>query len=279
MRRVYDCFVMSDELDFLEIRLNTLTPVVDFFVIAECTHDYLGYRKPLYFYNNQARFKEFEDKIRHVICGNPPFSRPYVFEREHPNFWANEIYQKNKLALAIGDARSQDIIMISDVDEIPHPSTITKLTGDLDPIRLLGRMYYYNFNRFHLGNENAGDNWVAMTAACSYNHLPRSMNDLRMHRSCPTALEHGWHFTWFGGHAAITKKEIWYAHALSSTFAQRRAEGNPYSRTPCDGWGLSFTENVSDLPMYVQKNKIRFASHFDLIYIDNHPEEFNYNRL
>jgi hypothetical protein len=63
---VYDCFTFFNELDLLEIRLNTLDAVVDKFVIAEATRTHTGKHKDLVFKLNQSRFARFLDKIIYV---------------------------------------------------------------------------------------------------------------------------------------------------------------------------------------------------------------------
>ena len=67
---VYDCFTFFNELDLLEIRLNTLKDVVDKFVIAEATRTHTGRPKELVFEKNRERFASFSDKIEYIIVDN-----------------------------------------------------------------------------------------------------------------------------------------------------------------------------------------------------------------
>lgn len=60
---IYDCFMFFDELDLLEIRMNILDPVVDFFVVTEATTTQMGQPKKMYFAENMSRFEKFKDKI------------------------------------------------------------------------------------------------------------------------------------------------------------------------------------------------------------------------
>ena len=60
--KVYDCFTFFNELDLLEIRLNELNDVVDYFVLVEATTTYSGKPKELYFQKNKDRYKKFEKK-------------------------------------------------------------------------------------------------------------------------------------------------------------------------------------------------------------------------
>lgn len=69
---VYDCFQFFNELDILKIRLNVMNDVVDKFVISEATETFSGLKKPLYYEENKEMFKEFEDKIIHVVVDDTP---------------------------------------------------------------------------------------------------------------------------------------------------------------------------------------------------------------
>ena len=76
-----------DELDLLEIRMNILDPVVDFFVVTEATTTQTGQPKKMYFAENMSRFEKFKDKIIY----NPVDMGNIFFE----NQWSREVYQKN----------------------------------------------------------------------------------------------------------------------------------------------------------------------------------------
>ena len=69
---IYDCFQFYNEIDILKIRLNVLKDVVDKVVLSESTTTFSGKSKPLYFEENKELFKEFEDKIIHVIVDDTP---------------------------------------------------------------------------------------------------------------------------------------------------------------------------------------------------------------
>ena len=56
MRKIYDCFNFFNELDLLEIRLNTLYDIVDYFVIIESNLTHSGEVKPFYYEDNKSRF-------------------------------------------------------------------------------------------------------------------------------------------------------------------------------------------------------------------------------
>ena len=71
---IYDGFHFFNELDILEIRLNTLKNVVDKFVLVEAENDHRNKPKPLWYAENKDRFAEFEDRIIHVVVGADKFT-------------------------------------------------------------------------------------------------------------------------------------------------------------------------------------------------------------
>ena len=120
---IYDCFTFFNELDLLEIRLNTLNDYVDYFVLVEATKTFTGKDKPLYYNENKERFKQFENKIIHIIVDTYPDST---------NPWVLENHQRNSIANGFANCKDNDIILISDLDEIPRPELIDKYKKQLD---------------------------------------------------------------------------------------------------------------------------------------------------
>ncbi|MEN2994009.1 MAG: hypothetical protein ABDH19_01510 [Thermodesulfovibrio sp.] len=129
---IYDCFTFFNELDILEIRLNELNEVVDKFVIVEATRTHQGKKKPLYFLENRDRFRNFQEKIIHIIVDDlisEPQDRTgydfwslFWFEGKSP--WMNEGIQRNAILKGLADCNSDDIVIISDADEIPNPEKV-----------------------------------------------------------------------------------------------------------------------------------------------------------
>ena len=125
-----DCFTFFNELDLLEIRLHSLAPYVDRFVLVESPITHSGKPKPLFFEENKERFKGFN--ITHII--SPPMEG---------GSWDIEINQRGHILDGIKDADPEDVILISDVDEIPDLRQYDGREG----IFILDLFYYY-FNCF-----------------------------------------------------------------------------------------------------------------------------------
>ena len=145
--RVYDIVICNDELDLLEIRLHELKDVVDFFIIVESAETFSNKKKPLHFQENKARFRYFEDKIIHIVLN----------ELMGDSAWDREKFQRDAMfarGLQGQDLRKGDILMTSDVDEIPRAWVIQAMKfceGFYNrPVKLELALFYYSYlNRAH----------------------------------------------------------------------------------------------------------------------------------
>ena len=150
--RLYDCFTFFNELDLLEIRLETLGPHVDFFVITESPITYRGDPKPLYFQENKQRFTKFLPKIRHIVVDDLPA------EKGFDQNWQRETLQRAALERGLFDARDDDLILLSDLDEIPTPEKIQEAACHHGTLRVFHMRFFSYFANCesHPGN----DYWV-----------------------------------------------------------------------------------------------------------------------
>ena len=129
---IIDCFPFFNELDVLDIRLNTLAPFVDCFVLVEASKTQSLKDKDFFFEKNKERFKQFKEKIIHVKVENYP----------NEGGWAMENFQRNCIldALKSLNLAENDIILLSDADEIPDLSRfnleILKFLSFLNSIKL-----------------------------------------------------------------------------------------------------------------------------------------------
>lgn len=137
---IYDCIPFFNELDILNLRLHILDPIVDKFIIEEATVTFSGQPKELCFEKNKAMFQKFLPKIEYIVVDNSP-----VDTTTH----LRDKFQKNALADGLSGARDEDVILLSDVDEIPNPNVIKKIAADFDPDKvyhLAQRMFYCFLN-------------------------------------------------------------------------------------------------------------------------------------
>ncbi len=109
---IYDCFLFFNEIQLLRLRLAELSPVVERFVLVEATRSFTGHPKPLHFENNRHLFEEHLEKICHIVVDDLP--------AKYESAWDMEAHQRNAILRGLTEANPDDIIAISDVDEIPR---------------------------------------------------------------------------------------------------------------------------------------------------------------
>ena len=137
---VYDCIPFFNELDILKLRLHILDPIVDRFIIEEATVTFSGEPKELCFEKNKSMFQEFLPKITYLVVDNSP-KQASTHERDK--------FQKNALVKGLSEAAEEDVIILSDVDEIPNPKVLKEIIAEFDPNKvyhLAQRMFYCFIN-------------------------------------------------------------------------------------------------------------------------------------
>lgn len=212
---VYDCFAFFNELDLLEIRLNTLNDVVDKFVLVEATRTFQKKPKPLYFEENKQRFSPFLHKIEHIAVDKFP---NFFYKFRIPKAWDYDNYQKDQVAIALKNCKPDDVIIYSDLDEIPNGTKI-KAFQDHEGIKVFQmRHYYYYLNGLEVEKSNhTAPAWWNGTVMCKYKDFV-SVQKLRVQRETnkyKTGIlieDAGWHFAYLGGVEKIIQKIDSYAH-------------------------------------------------------------------
>jgi beta-1,4-mannosyl-glycoprotein beta-1,4-N-acetylglucosaminyltransferase len=153
-RKVYDLFLLNTELDWLEVRLHTLSASVDYFIIVESPITFTGHQKPLILKENWERFKEFHSQIIHHVLEDPPQNAKRTWDVE--DFQRNAMFSQVVPQLeGIRKAEIGDVLVVSDVDEIPRPATLVILRNCAVPKRVTIRsqFYYYGFQWRHRGEQ------------------------------------------------------------------------------------------------------------------------------
>lgn len=119
--KIYDCFSFYNEFEMLDIRLKMLNDVVDYFVLVELPKTYSGKEKPRYFEENKQRYAEYLDKIIYISSDEVPDVTGF-------HDWTIAYFQRNCIFYALnGRCEKNDIIILSDLDEIPDPRIIRDL--------------------------------------------------------------------------------------------------------------------------------------------------------
>ena len=132
---IYDCFSYWDEDLLLDLRLNILNNYVDYFVIIEGNKTWQNNSKKLSF--NIEKFSKFKKKIIYVpVSDLPDGNDPYLREN----------YQRNCISKGIVNAKNDDLILISDLDEIPNPKNLNKFDTKMRFAVFKQKHFYYKFN-------------------------------------------------------------------------------------------------------------------------------------
>ncbi len=151
--KIFDCFMYFDEEIVLEVRLNMLNKYVDYFVIVESTYNHRGDKRRLLF--NINKFEKFKNKIIYLIYDENPQNIEKVLENDNPseiskkyilNAAKRENGQRNYIFNALEKANNDDLILISDVDEIPNLEALDINKIDKKIILFKQEMFYYKFN-------------------------------------------------------------------------------------------------------------------------------------
>jgi len=151
--KIFDCFMYFDEEIVLDLRLNTLNEHVDYFVIVESSFTHKGEKRKLLF--NHEKFSKFKNKIIYLTYDEEPKniekvldndsesekSRKYIFNAAY-----RENGQRNFISHGLSNATDNDLILVSDVDEIPNLESC-ELDKIQEKIILFKQdMFYYKFN-------------------------------------------------------------------------------------------------------------------------------------
>ena len=116
--KIYDCFTFFNELELLDLRLKELYNHVDYFVLVEATLTHTGKPKELIFEKNKDKYSDYLDKIIYVKVNDLPDYNDFE------GIWEPENFQRNCIVRGLTNAEDSDVIMVSDIDEIPRPSAI-----------------------------------------------------------------------------------------------------------------------------------------------------------
>ncbi len=239
--KLFDCFMYFDEDVVLDVRLNTLDQYVDYFVIVESSFSHKGEKRDLKF--DIKNFNKFKNKIIYLVYENMPSKINHInqddtddekSEKYILNAILRENGQRNFIIKGLIKADDNDIILISDVDEIPNLKEIDFRNFREKLIFFNQEMFYYKFNL-----KLPSYNWVG-TRSCKKKYLqsPQWIRNIKV-RNYPfyridtffsktrysniKFIENGgWHFT-------NLKSPEKIMHKLRSYLHHREFDINPLS--------------------------------------------------
>lgn len=195
---VYDLFTFFNELDLLEIRLNLLCNRVDKFILVEATTTFSGKQKPLYYRQNKERYAQFNDKIIHIIVDDLPINSK--------DRWPAEEAQRFAFVRGLTDAHDNDIVILSDVDEIWNPEALPENVYSFRGFKQKNKAFFLN------AEPNRIESYSVVAPYMKFKK--RHPNFIRRHRKHFNQIsDGGWHWPYSGGYSLIRKKLESFSHA------------------------------------------------------------------
>ena len=292
--KIFDCFQYFDEDMMLDLRLHVLNKYVDKFVIVENLFMHSGKKKKQNF--NIQNFKKFENKIKYILVNELPENLVNLdnltgSKRTNSlidNTLKIEHNQRNKITDGLNEANSDDLILISDVDEIPKLENIReKIKNKI--ICFNQKMFCYKFN---LCFDNL--DWIGTKATLKKNLLsPQWLRDVK-HRKYPSwridvffnkmkynniqfIEDGGWHFTNFrtpkelelklnnfGHHAEFIESGL-KLNDLEKMIKENRAVydyGADMRKNKWSGEMKLIKSDQSHLPEYIKINNSKYKDWF-----------------
>ena len=297
--KIYDCFQFFDETMLLDLRLNILNEHVHKFVIVENLFMHNGKRKEQVFDINN--FSKFKDKIIYILVDKLPDGLHDVDKindlaekgnRTIDNALMIEHNQRNSILNGLNNAEENDLIIVSDVDEIPNleDNNLRKINKKL--IHFKQTMYYYKFNLKY----DSKKDWYGSKACLKKNLiLPQWLRDTKekkypiwrldilfskmKYNSIHHVKNGGWHFSNIKSPEEIIKKLKNYGHHwefnasglsvndIKKMVDEKRACYDFDADMKSDKWSgkqkLSKSD-LSEMPKYIIENKNKYSKWLDI---------------
>jgi len=192
--KIFDCFLFFNELELLDLRLMTLSGSVDYFVLVEANRTFTDNKKEFVFERHQNRFKRYLNKIIYIKVSDTPNLD------KSKDVWAIQYWQRDCITRGLSEARDEDRIIISDVDEIPNPDVIRRVRDTENPIAFNQYMFYYYVNCMSDRNWNG-------SIITPYQGMPSPQTLRNLARRGVNRIKgSGWHYSYMGGVGRIRSK-------------------------------------------------------------------------
>ena len=209
---IYDCFQYFNEDHIVDLRLNILNEYVDYFVISESTKTHQGKDKKINF--DITKFSKFKHKINFIVAD---FKENINFKNHTGGESPIEQHQRNSLIEGIKDASPDDLIILSDSDEIPDLSKLSLIKNNKKFIAFSQKMFMYKLNLQNLKESG----WIG--SRITKKKYLKSMQELRnlkfklypfwrLDKINQQIIEGGWHFSYMQSPKQILNKIKSFSH-------------------------------------------------------------------
>ncbi len=294
---IYDCFMYFDEDLLLDLRLHSLNKFVKKFVITEATYTHNGTKKKLNFDIN--KFKKFKDKITYIVVDKQPDNILELSNDDDKiargeklilNGMARDYFQRENLFNGIEEALNDDLILISDLDEIPNLNDLKSSSINNNIIIFEQKMFYYKLNLFYKDY-----NWQGTKGVKRKNFIsPQWLRNIKGKKYATWRIDTffsnkkytnlffvkngGWHFTCLRTPEELEKKLLNFAHHyefeesglklddIKKLISEKRVMYDHTVDQKGYKWsGKSILENcdINFLPEHIKNNKDKYLDWLD----------------
>jgi len=216
--KVYDMFSFYNEFEILEIRLKELWNTVDYFVLVESNTTFTGLPKEYFFENNKERFAPYLEKIRHIKLDDSIEEQRRALPGQIDDTWVREKYQRYIAYKELTDISPEDLLIISDCDEIPRADMIEMIRddeNDYDRYIVYVAQFNYKINYMKIQHPSSHPSIIVTRGRVFTN--PQQEREFSFYWNAKPAntvsVHHGgWHFTYFGNEDHCLNKIKSFAH-------------------------------------------------------------------
>ena len=257
---IYDCFQYFNEDHILDLRFNILNEKVDYFIISESTKTHQGTEKKLNFKLNN--FKKFKHKIKYIVAD---YEKKIDFENHTMGESPVEQHQRNSLTEGLVHANDNDLIVLSDSDEIPDLTKLNQIKKNTKFTAFSQMMFMYKLNLQNLNESN----WIGSKMALKKNFpLPQELRNLkfkeysfwRFDKIRQQTIKGGWHFSFLQKPSDIIKKIKSFSHGEFNEVQfvdEKRIEERITNNEDVFGRGYDLKKiNIDErYPSFIRENK------------------------
>lgn len=257
---IYDCFQYFNEDHMIDLRMHILNKYVDFFVISESTKTHQGHDKKLNF--NLNNFKKYQHKIIYLVAD---FDKEKKFLQHKGGESIIEQHQRNNISNGLVKASENDIIILSDSDEIPDLRKLNQINPNTKFTAFSQMMFMYKLNLQNLNESN----WIGSKICLKKNFpKPQELRDLkfkeypfwRIDKLNLQIIKGGWHFSFLQKPEDIIKKIKSYSHGEFNTTDNTKEENiKEKIKNNIDVFGRGFELRKipidNSFPEYIVNNK------------------------
>ena len=260
---IYDCFQYFNEDHIVDLRLNILDKFVDYFVISESTKTHQGKPKKINF--DIKNFLKFKNKIIFITAD---YKGEINFDNHTGGESPIEQHQRNSLIEGIKEASSEDLIILSDSDEIPDLTKLSQIKKNVKYAAFSQKMFMYKLNLQNIDESN----WIG--SRITKKKKIRSMQELRnlkfkhypfwrFDKYNQQIISGGWHFSYMQSPEKILTKIKSFSHGEydDENLNEKYIEKKILSNEDIFGRGTNLEKIAIDntYPEYIIQNKEKFS--------------------